>query len=67
MRAVPGLREWRERRALSQTDLAARSGVAKVTISRLENGHAAARPSTIRRLCRALDVSPDQLLGLDRS
>ena len=60
--AVKGLRYWRRRRALTQHDLAERSGVAQVTIARVETG-SAARPSTVRRLAEALDVTVDQLLG----
>ncbi len=59
--AVKGLRYWRRRRALTQHDLAERSGVAQVTIARVETG-STARPSTVRRLAEALDVTIDQLM-----
>jgi transcriptional regulator with XRE-family HTH domain len=51
------LREARRRKVWRQEDLAAASGVAVVTISRLESGHGEApRQSTVRKLADALDV-----------
>ncbi len=57
------LRSTRLRLALSQADLAARSGVEKATISRLEGGRQRARPSTARKLAQALGVEPAELLA----
>ncbi len=48
---------------MSQEDLAARSGVARDTISKLETGQRRAYPSTIRKLAAGLDVEPRMLLG----
>ena len=59
---LPQLRSWRLRRAMGQRDLAAASGVGASTISRLEGGLQAARPSTVRRLAKALDVEPSVLM-----
>jgi transcriptional regulator with XRE-family HTH domain len=61
MMPVGRLKKLRERRFLTQADLAARSGVAEVTINRLEQGHRAARFSTIRKLAEALEVAPEEL------
>jgi len=55
------LRELRERAALSQEDLAVKSGVSRATIARLEAGIRPARPSTRRKLAGALGVKPDEL------
>ena len=55
------LRELRERAALSQEDLAGKSGVSRATIARLEAGERPARPSTRRKLAEALGVLPDEL------
>ena len=55
------LRAWRQRRALSQRDLAALSGVGLATIVRIEQGQPA-RPSTLRKLAQAFGVSPDVLI-----
>ena len=57
------LREWREYRQLTQRELADRSGVHHITISRLENGVSRANPSTVRKLAAALDCGPLQLMG----
>lgn len=58
------LREWRQRRLLSQEQLAKLAGVGTVTVARIEGGQGA-RLSTLRKLADALDVTPDQLLGED--
>lgn len=56
------LKDWRAYRALSQADLAARSGVTKATIVALEKpDHRTPHPRTVRRLARALDVQPPEL------
>jgi transcriptional regulator with XRE-family HTH domain len=59
---VPQLRRLREEAALSQRDLARLAGVARTTIFDLERGASAARPSTIRKLARALNCTPRELL-----
>ena len=56
------LRALRERAALSQRELAQRAGTTQTTISRLEQGYDA-RPTTTRRLARALRVQPADLMG----
>ncbi len=61
---VPGLVRIREWRLLTQAELSGLTGVGTNTLSRLENGgEATAR--TVRRLARALDVSPYDLTGAD--
>ena len=61
---VPNLARIRAWRLLTQAELAAKSGVAAVTLSRLENG-SEANARTVRKLARALEVSPYDLMGLD--
>lgn len=56
------LRDVRLRRWISQEDLAEASGVSRVTISRLEWVDHRAKPETIRRLAKALDVEPVELI-----
>ncbi len=57
------LRSARLRQVLSQEDLAVRSGVPVVTISRIENDrYGTPRPSTARKLAEALIVTPGWLL-----
>lgn len=58
------LREWRQRRLLTQEELARKAGVGTVTIARIEGG-AGARISTLRKLAEALEVTPDQLIVVD--
>ena len=60
---LPHLRNFRQRAILSQDQLAERSGVARDTISKLENGQRGAYPSTIRKLATGLEVAPQMLLG----
>ena len=57
------LKRIREIRALSRKDLAERSHVNEITIYRAECGRTKLRPSTIRKLARALGVEPDDLTG----
>jgi transcriptional regulator with XRE-family HTH domain len=59
---LPGLRYCRERALLTQADLAERSGVAEVTINRLENNRHEARISTVRKLAEALRVEASELM-----
>ena len=56
------LRELRERRLWLIGDLARESGVHRNTISKLENGKGGAYPESIRKLARALDISPEELV-----
>ena len=55
------LKEWRRRRALTQRELANLAGLTQSTVALIEVGRQAPRPTTIRRLARALKVRPDQL------
>ena len=56
------LREWRDWRALSQAELAKSAGLTIATISKLENRHYGAQPGTRRKLAKALEIEPHQLL-----
>jgi transcriptional regulator with XRE-family HTH domain len=55
------LRELREEAVLTVRELSALSGVSEDTITKIENGHRKARPSTVRKLAKALDVEPQEL------
>jgi len=57
---VPRLRALRLEQALTQDDLAERAGVARSTVLKAEAGHEL-RPSTVRKLARALGVRPIRL------
>ena len=58
------LKQLREERALSRRDLAYSSGVHEITIYRVEHGKSTPRPSTIRKLAKALDVSPRDIIAI---
>ncbi|MCP2278764.1 helix-turn-helix domain-containing protein [Nocardia amikacinitolerans] len=55
-RIGPLLREWRQRRRLSQLDLALAADSSARHVSYLENGRAAPSRAMVLRLCEALDV-----------
>jgi DNA-binding XRE family transcriptional regulator len=60
---VERLRTLRVEHVLTLRELAEGAGVSKDTIWRLENGHSEAHPSTIRKLARALEVQPKELVN----
>lgn len=54
------LAELRERHALTLRELSEMSGVAADTINQIELGHRKPRPSTLRKLARALEVDVEE-------
>ena len=58
---LPHLRATRERRLVSQSDLAIAARISVATISRIEQGNDAAM-GTIRKIADALDVQPADLM-----
>ncbi|HEV2123234.1 MAG TPA: helix-turn-helix transcriptional regulator [Chloroflexota bacterium] len=59
---LPGLRAVRERKLMTQAELAACAGIQRVTVSRIETGTTEARISTVRKLAAALGVGPAELM-----
>jgi len=57
----------RERKGMSQCELAALLGVHQQSIAAWERKVSAIRSDTLIKLARALDVSADELLGLESS
>ncbi len=55
------LRALRRKRVLTLRELSEKAGVSKDTISRIER-EGTAYPSTIRKLAKALDVDPPELV-----
>ena len=58
------LQEARKRRGLTQSELSRRAGMTPAAIWQIEAGQRQPAADTIIRLCRALGVSADWLLGL---
>jgi transcriptional regulator with XRE-family HTH domain len=52
----------RERALLTQEELAKRAGIGLNTLNRIEKDHTEPRFRTIRKIARALDVDPKDLL-----
>lgn len=61
MPSLTRLRVLRLRAALTQAELAERTGLARTTIVRLEQGDPNPLPPTVRKLARALRVKPTAL------
>jgi transcriptional regulator with XRE-family HTH domain len=57
------LREVRTRRLLTQDELADNAGVSQSTIANIERDNAEPQFRTIRKLAKALDIEPTELLG----
>jgi transcriptional regulator with XRE-family HTH domain len=65
MTLAENLRRLRNLRYLSQRELAAKSGVSKPTVLRIERGGYLPHQRTIRALAAALDVEPAELIPAD--
>ena len=57
------LKNLRIRRALTQRELAERTGISTNALNRLELDKAEPHMSTLRKLARALDIDPTELVG----
>jgi transcriptional regulator with XRE-family HTH domain len=57
------LKEIRTRRLLTQEELAAKAGVSAATVVNVERNNQEPHFRTIRKLAKALDVDPTELLG----
>ena len=56
------LKELRERNLLTQAELGVAAGVSRDQVSRIERDEVNPRFSTIRKLARALNVDPTELI-----
>jgi transcriptional regulator with XRE-family HTH domain len=61
-RVAARIKTLRERRGLTQEQLAERAGVSRTYLARLETGKQDPTLSTIEKLARALSVRPARLL-----
>ena len=57
------LKRLRTVNALTQEELAGKAGLTPAAVARIERNEAEPRPSTLRKLARALDVKPTELVG----
>ncbi len=57
------LKQKRIRRALTQEDLAQKAGLTTASVARIERNETEPRMSTLRRLAKALDIDPAELVG----
>ncbi len=58
------LKQARDKRLLSQRELAAKAGLSPTTILKLEGGRVEeSHPRTVRKLAEALEVDPAELVG----
>jgi len=62
MPVLARLRDLRVRAGLTQGELADRAKVSRSTVNRLEGGDPNVRPTTLRRLARALHKKPEELI-----
>jgi transcriptional regulator with XRE-family HTH domain len=61
------LKEWRTRRGLSLRKLGALSGVHYVSLVKLEGGNLDPQLSTLIKICKALQITLDQLVDFRHS
>ena len=59
-----GIREARRQNRLTQKELCGKLGIGQSTLSGWENGKIAVSSDNIKRLCKTLHASADELLGL---
>jgi transcriptional regulator with XRE-family HTH domain len=57
------LKTLRIRRALTQQELAEKAGMSSTALNRIELNKAEPHMSTLRKLAKALDIDPTELLG----
>jgi transcriptional regulator with XRE-family HTH domain len=59
------LKQVRLERAMTQDEVAVAAGIGKNTVNRIERNHTEPRPPTLRKLARALEVDPAELVRDD--
>ena len=60
------LKEWREKRGLTVRKLGELSGVHYVSVVKMETGRLDPQLSTLLKLCEALHITLNQLVGVER-
>jgi transcriptional regulator with XRE-family HTH domain len=59
-----GIREARQRKLLSQRELAEKAGVSETTIVKLEMGATRPQPRTLRKIAEALGLGIEEMADL---
>ena len=59
------LKELRAKRLMSQRDLASEAGLSPATIAKIETNKVEPHFGTLRKLTKALEVEPSELVGGD--
>jgi transcriptional regulator with XRE-family HTH domain len=57
------LKRQRVRKALTQEELARKAGLTTASVARIERNETEPRMSTLRKLAKALDIDPAELVG----
>ncbi len=60
---LPRLKEYRQRRGLTQEELAELADVSRPTVARLEAGNSKAKHETAKKLAKVLRAKPEDLAG----
>jgi transcriptional regulator with XRE-family HTH domain len=63
VRIGDNLKRQRIRKALTQEDLAQQAGLTTASVARIERNETEPRMSTLRKLAKALDLDPAELVG----
>jgi transcriptional regulator with XRE-family HTH domain len=64
-RKLPHLTAWREYRIMSGVELAHKADIGRSTIHRAETGQEIVSWLNIRKLAKALEITPEQLINED--
>lgn len=62
LNSTPDIKELRQRKGLSQEELAEKSGLNLRTVQRIENGETEPRGDSLKRIAAALDITPNELI-----
>lgn len=64
-RVAQNITNFREAKDMSQTDLAEASGIERTRLNRIEKGTRKITSDDLAAIAKALEVSPNQILGFD--
>lgn len=64
-RVAQNITNFREAKEMSQTDLSEATGIERTRLNRIEKGTRKITSDDLAAIAKALDVSPNQILGFD--